>query len=199
MKKWVLIAALCVLAAWPVCAQTDITVNFPSNSTFYSSATNGSGLMGSNGGVSAYMWTAGDYITETFTTGQSFVNDLTANWGVFDGYGGFPGTTYINDVYINGTWVADFVLGDCGYCDTLYTVGGTVGFAPIYGSGTYTLTISLAGTAAPGAGSEWFSTTTGGGGASTAIFSTTPEPGTLLLLGSGLLGLIGYGRRKLRP
>lgn len=26
---------------------------------------------------------------------------------------------------------------------------------------------------------------------------TTPEPGTLLLVGSGLLGAIGYGRRRL--
>jgi hypothetical protein len=44
---------------------------------------------------------------------------------------------------------------------------------------------------------------TGGGGASISDFSQTfsqtapiPEPTTMLLLGSGLLGLVGYGRKK---
>ena len=75
-------------------------------------------------------------------------------------------------------------------------MGGTVYFAPIVGDGTYSLSVVLHQTAAGGAGSEWFSTTTTNGGASTALFSSTPEPGSMVLLGSGVLGLAGVLRRR---
>ena len=190
------VLALCILAPGAF-ANSGFGVPFPSNTTFYCSQTNPPcDFMGNNGGLTKPMWTAGDFITETFFSTVPWVNNLEANWGVVDDFGGIPGATYENDVYINGVFVAYFLLGDCDHCSTLYTVGGTVDFAPIYGYGTYNLSVVLAQTAPGGGGSQWFSTTTTTGGPSTALFSSTPEPGSMVLFGSGILGLAGVLRRK---
>ena len=192
------ILAMCLLASGTAFASGGFTVPFPSNTTFFCSQTNPPcDFMGNNGGLTKSMWTAGDFITETFFDPTPWVNNLEANWGVVDYYGNHPGAIYENDVYINGIWVGYFYLPDCGFCSTLYTVTGAAYFAPIYGNGSYNLSIVLAQTAAPGAGSEWFSVLNASGGASTAFFSTTPEPSSILLLGSGLIGIAGVVRRKL--
>lgn len=196
MRRTLLVLSLTLLALGVCYADSGVTVNFTSNNTFYCSATNGCGFMGANAGLSASMWTTGDFVSETFVTGQNFVNDLTANWGLVDDYGNNPGATYANDVYINGVFVGAFLVPDCGFCKTLGTVRGTAYFAPILGAGTYNLSIVLAQTAAPGAGSEWFSVLNSAGAPSTAVFSATPEPGSLTLLGSGVLGLSCVIRRR---
>lgn len=196
-RAMVVAVALFVLALGTAYADAGFTVPFPSNNTFYCSRTNPPcNFMGNNGGLTAPMWTAGDFITETFFFSDAYVNDLTANWGVVDFYGGNPGAVYENDVYINGVFVAYFLLGDCNYCSTLIDVTGTVTFAPIYGNGIYNLTVVLAQTAPAGFGSEWFSVLNAEGGPSTAIFLPSPEPSTVVLLGSGFLGLVGVARRK---
>ena len=192
------VMALCLLASGAAFADLGFLVPFPSNNTFYCSQTNPPcDFMGNNGGLTKPMWTAGDFITETFFSSALFVSDLEANWGVVDDYGGIRGAVYENDVYINGVLVGYFMLPDCGYCKTLYTVTGTVDFGPIYGSGSYNLSIVLHQTAAGGAGSEWFSVLNSSGAPSTAFFSYTPEPSSILLLGSGLIGIAGVVRRKL--
>lgn len=194
LRLAVLFAAVSLLAIGT--AYGDVTVNFPSDNTFFCSATNGCGFMGANGGLSLPMWTTGDFVTETFFTGQYGVTDLGLSIGVVDNYGGSPGTFYENDVYVNGVFVGAFLLPDCNYCGTLGLVSGTVNFPTIIGLGTYNLSIVLAQTAATGDGSEWFSELTPSGVASTATFSV-PEPSSVFLLGSGLLGLAGAVRRKL--
>lgn len=197
MRKLFPVFLLCILAVGIASADQYVTVNFPDNNAFFCSQTNGCGTLGANGGQTLPMWTAGDFVTETFYTGQASVSDLFAGWGVVNDYGGNPGAVYEDDVYINGVFVAYFDLTDCNYCGTLLTVTGGVDFAPIVGYGTYNITIVLDSTAGSGFGSQWFSSTNAAGGPSTAVLSSVPEPGSLLLLGSGVLGLAGVVSRKL--
>ena len=201
MRRTLCTLALILLAIGIAYGNSAITVNFPSDNSYYCSASNGCDFIGNNGVLTASMWTTGDYVTETFVTGQPFVNELTVNFGAVDNYGtpfdGVPGLTYENDVYINGVEVGMFELEDCSFCRTLVNIYGTVDFDPIYGSGTYTVSILLAQTADDGYGSQWFSIDNGLGEDSTVTLSSIPEPGSILLLGSGVLGIAGVLRRKL--
>jgi len=196
MKKFFLLIATLSLLSGMARANSAVTVNFPSDTTWYSTARNGSDFMGNNGGFSAPMSTAGDSITETFVTGQTYVSTLIVDWTVQDYFGNNPGATYENDIYINGAFVGYFLVNDCGFCANVTPVTGSVSFNPIYGFGTYNISVVLAQTAPANGGSESF-TEWNAAGASATVVLGTPEPGSLVLFGSGLLGFAGMLRRKI--
>ena len=196
MKKALLLLAIVALFPSLALASSSVVVGFPSDNTWYSSAGNGSDLMGNNGGFSAPMSTQGDSISQTFVTGQTWVNYLTVDWTLINYFGNNPGASYENDIYINGAFVGYFLVNDCGFCSNLDPITGTVSFNPIYGFGTYTISVVLAQTAPVGGGTESFTEWNAAGAAATATLGT-PEPGSIALFGSGVVGLAGMLRRKL--
>jgi hypothetical protein len=165
-------------------------VPFPAAGDAYCSAENGCGAI-PVGGQTAYQWTAGDYVlSPIFKVPTLSVEDMTANWIFQDYLGG--GNTETWYVYINGVAVAQTTLPDCGYCGNYGTVTGTVTFADIAPvAGGYQLELVLQNTVPFGGGSVAWAD-----GGITGL-SYTPEPGTMMLFGSGVIGLAGLLRRKL--
>jgi len=170
-----------------------VTVPFPTAGDAYCSATNGCGNIPSGGGT-AFQWTAGDFVTSSiFVIANSLnVTGLSANWSFQDFLGG--GNTETWYVYVNSVLVAQAILPDDAYNGDIGTVTGSLTFAGISPvGGGYQVALVLQNTVPFGGGSvSWLD-----GGTTGLTYTPVPEPGTMVLLGSGLLGLAGVARRKL--
>ena len=79
------------------------------------------------------------------------------------------------------------------YLYAKYGGGQTAGYSALYWLDSYTLIEGISPTVPPGR-------TAGLGLSHVSLFNPAPvpEPGTMLLLGSGLVGLAGWGRKKFR-
>jgi hypothetical protein len=175
-------------------AVTTTTVPFPTAGDAYCSATNGCGTIPVGGGTD-FQWTTGDFvISSIFVLPTSSVTDLDANWLVQDFLGG--GNTETWAVFVNNIAVATLTLPDDAFNGDILNVTGTVtfaGIAPV--SGGYQVSLVLQNTVPNGGGSvSWLD---GGLTGLSYNTSTVPEPGSMVLLGSGVIGLAGLLRRKL--
>jgi len=171
------------------------SVPFPTAGDSYLSQTNGSGTIPS-GGETDYMWTAGDWVASSvFVLPTSSVTGLSANWNFEDFLGG--GNTETWYVLVNGIAVAQAILPDDSYNGDILNVSGSVSFAGIApASGGYQVTLVLQNSVPFGGGSvAWLD-----GGVTGLTYEANhvvPEPGSLVLLGSGVVGLAGLLRRKI--
>jgi len=168
---------------------------FPTAGDMYCSATNGCGTLPA-GGQTAYMWTTGDYIiSPVFSTGQMSINSLSYDFDINDVLGGGNNETVA--YFVNGTEIGTITVNDCNYCGTNVEFTGTFNFASISAeNGGYQLEMILQNTIPGGGGSIAFDD----GGMATLTNSsggTVPEPSSILLFGSGVLGFAGLLRRKI--
>ncbi len=137
--------------------------------------------------------TPGSYGTLSFSTGALLSGDL-ANGGTFAGGGSFVLTANNSSAIFTGTfagpvqWQLQSVGGNNFYVLT-GTLTGTWSNGQVVNGATTQLTISL------GSGHFTGSANLAGGISS---FTVVPEPGTLGLMGTGLVSLAGLVRRKLR-
>jgi len=167
----------------PITPATTVTLTFPfpTAGDAYCSATNGCGTIPS-GGQTDFQWTAGDFVLSSIfvVPNSTGATGLTANWSFQDFLGG--GNTE--------TWFV-LVNGDIG------TVTGSVTFGSIGPvAGGYQIELVLQNTVPFGGGSAaWLDG--GTTGLTVDIVSTIPEPSSMLLVGTGVIGLAGLMRRKL--
>ena len=204
LRRVALVAALCFLTAGMASANSLPTLSTSSSlaAPIVSNVpfpTAGDAYCGSNtcgtipaGGQTDFNWTAGNYvISSIFVLTPYPVTALTANWKFQDFLGN--GNTETWYAYINGVAVAQALLPDDSYNGDILTVTGTVtfaGIAPV--AGGYQVELVLQNTVPFGGGSAaWLD------GGTTGLSYVTPEPGSMVLFGSGVIGLAGLLRRKL--
>ena len=163
-------------------------VTFPSSNSF-SCNTYGCTFLGDNGNQSEPMYTAGDFVTEIFFNGGPYIKDLQYDLFLLNNLGGNPGGQYTDLFYVNSTLVGSFLVKDCGYCGNQQEYKGEFNFNPIYGDGTYALSIVLEDTVPAGDGNEIF--------LAPGTANLIPEPSSTFIMGSGLFTLGAILRRKL--
>lgn len=167
--------------------------NFPTAGDYYCNLTRGCGTI-PPGGQTDYMWTTGDFVQSAiFTnTGITSATDVSFDFFYQDELG--RGSTELVYYEVNGIPVAQFTAPDCDFCGSYFEVTGTVDFADIAPvNGGYQLSMVLQNTIPCCDGSIAFAD----GGSFTLSGTATPEPGSIMLFGSGVLGLAGVLRRKM--
>ena len=161
---------------------------FPSANSFYCNSST-CGFVGDNGNQTAPFYTAGDFVTEILFNGPSYVKDMSFDFFLLNNLGGNPGSQYTDYIYVNSALVGSFQVTDCNYCGSQQEYKGTFSFDPIYGDGTYALSIVLGETVPLGDGNEIF--------LAPGSVELIPEPSAISILGSAVFLFAGLMRLKL--
>ena len=203
MKKILLLAVLAL--ALPTALFAGSSVDFTNSGGMLSGSSSGLTLSGSvlivanglNGGGPVF----GDLGTVTLTTG-ALISGSLGQGGVFAGGGSFTITGNGTNGIPNGTVFSGTFDGPVTW--TLVTLSngthnytlGPAGFTGMSGSGVRTVGATNQLTINTGKGFFDGSTTIASGDSNLSL--VVPEPGSLGLLGTGLIGLGGVVRRKLK-
>jgi len=204
MRKILLLAVLAL--ALPTALLAGSSVDYTNSGGMLSGSSSGltlsgSGLIAANGLDGGGLIT-GNMGTVTFGTGALMSGSL-AQGGMFAGGGWFTitgnGTNGIpNGTVFSGTFEGPvtWTLVTLSNGTHNYTLTSTGGLSGMSGSGFRTVGATVQLTINTGRGFFDGSTTISSGDSNLAL--VVPEPGSLGLLGTGLIGLGGVVRRKLR-
>jgi hypothetical protein len=202
MKRIILLALLAL--ALPLAAFAHDSVDFTNSGGMLSGSSAGLSLSGSEliavNGFNGMGLITGGLGSLSFSTGSLSSGSLQMG-GTFNGGGSFSITGNGTDGIPSGSIFTGSFTGPVTW--TLITLAN--------GTHNYTLTGSISGTWYNGSlvqgatvqltintGKGFFNGSTNISSGDTNIVTTVPEPGTLGLLGTGLVGLAGALRRKLK-